>query len=173
MAPVWERLHSTPTLSSTAHTYTQRKCTPVDSLEWTLEADYDHEKDLFKDKPAVMRRRGMDGRSCQEEQARRGAEEEGEWRAESVSRPSLEVKHSPLSQRCAAAEQARLAGSCTPPAGRRQETEGMLGPRVWRVRAGDSLTHYLQYSPRATHTLTVPKAAQGYARNPTGAFFTS
>lgn len=58
MAAVWERLHSTPTLSSTAHTYVHRKCTPADSLEWTLEADYDHEKDLFKDKPHIMRRRG-------------------------------------------------------------------------------------------------------------------
>ena len=59
MAAVWERLHSTPTLSSTAHTYTHRKCTPADSLEWTMDADYDHEKDLFKDKPGVMRRHGL------------------------------------------------------------------------------------------------------------------
>ncbi|XP_045101817.1 uncharacterized protein LOC123498612 [Portunus trituberculatus] len=170
MAAVWERLHSTPTLSSTAHTYTHRKYTPVDSLEWTLESDYDHEKDLFMDKPAVMCRRGVDGRSCQEEQARRGAQEEGQWRTE---RPTLDAKHSPISQRCAAVEQAGLAGSRTPPAGRRQEAGGVLGPRLWRIRTEDSLTHYLQYSPRATHTLTVPKAAQGYARNPIGAFFTS
>lgn len=61
----------------------------------------------------------------------------------------------------------------SPSSEQRTGAEGVTGPRVCRVRAGDSLTHHLQYTPRATHTLTVPKAAQGYARNPTGAFFTS
>ncbi|XP_069970108.1 uncharacterized protein [Penaeus vannamei] len=47
------------------------------------------------------------------------------------------------------------------------------GPRVVAVRVRDSLATSLLYSPRPTHTLTVPKATPGYARNPNGAFFTS
>lgn len=66
----WQRLYLTPTHSSAAHARApshafenvleyagpgQQKVR--DSLEWRLGSLYDHEKDLFKEERAVLRRR--------------------------------------------------------------------------------------------------------------------
>ncbi|XP_050719570.1 uncharacterized protein LOC127000198 [Eriocheir sinensis] len=177
MSAVWERLHTTPTLSSTAHTFPLRKGMPTDSLEWTLGAEYDHEKDLFKDKPTILRREGQDCRTCQAQVlAGRLEAAERELRAEAAAartEAAEQLANAPSGGSPDTAAGGGVGEAPTAAPEQRTRPEGVTGPRVCRVRAGDSLIHHLQYTPRATHTLTVPKAAQGYARNPTGAFFTS
>nr|XP_045620713.1 uncharacterized protein LOC123771934 [Procambarus clarkii] len=168
----WQRLYLTPTHSSAAHAHANPhnhahdETSARDSLEWTLGSDYDHEKDLFRDKPSTMRRPGRDGRACQEAAALRGAWQEV---TEALKEESQRHDQSRGSDRAGTSRP-------TPADTLLQPTLGQVGevrPRVARVRAQDSLTTSLLYSPRPTHTLTVPKAAPGYARNPTGAFFTS
>ncbi|XP_042229325.1 uncharacterized protein LOC121871199 isoform X2 [Homarus americanus] len=69
----WQRLYLTPTHSSAAHAKTHgnphnhahEEERARDSLEWTLRAEYDHEKDLFRDKPATLRRSGFKRGGCE------------------------------------------------------------------------------------------------------------
>ncbi|XP_037778138.1 uncharacterized protein LOC119574931 [Penaeus monodon] len=160
----WQRLYLTPTHSSAAHARApshafenvleyagpgQQKVR--DSLEWRLGSLYDHEKDLFKEERAVLRRRWRDKRECREGQA-----------VEQAARllHAHQTAHADLhGDDLSNLETSVASGGC--------------GPRVVAVRVRDSLATSLLYSPRPTHTLTVPKATPGYARNPNGAFFTS
>ncbi|XP_042229315.1 uncharacterized protein LOC121871199 isoform X1 [Homarus americanus] len=174
----WQRLYLTPTHSSAAHAKTHgnphnhahEEERARDSLEWTLRAEYDHEKDLFRDKPATLRRSGRDGRLCQEDLTRRtvlrevreALQEGGEWQEESGKRLEGETTH-------------RSSSTNNSQTHTNNNGSSVVGvrPRVVRVRTRDSLVTSLLYTPRPTHTLTMPKAAPGYARNPNGAFFTS
>lgn len=170
----WQRLYMTPTHSSAAraravpHTYANSSnCKEMvkDSLEWTLKSMYDHENDLFIDKSTALRRPGIDKRRCQRDQARIISERNtsqvlrAEQKAEALAQGADGFAHIRTTR-----------DSLTSPSGDSQRSSG---PRVVTLRTRDSLMTSLLYSPRPTHTLTVPKVTPGYARNPSGAFFTS
>ncbi|KAK8745261.1 hypothetical protein OTU49_000090, partial [Cherax quadricarinatus] len=157
-----------------------------DSLEWTLGAQYNHEKDVFTEKSSTLRRPGRDRRWCYEE-----VEQKKGYQVEVAQRKGwLEVREVPLEAgQWVEHNTENKAGNNSPPVpgGRTKQpsqhnngTDVDMskvdmggGPRVVRARTQDSLTSSLLYTPRPTHTLTVPKASSGYARNPNGAFFTS
>ncbi|XP_071539253.1 uncharacterized protein [Panulirus ornatus] len=174
----WQRLYLTPTLSSAARAHGSSsnpghsEAPPPDSLEWTLRSEYDHEKHLFVDKPATLRRHGRDQRLCQEAQARRTALKEAREALMQAGDGQEDGRWERLE-----GEEQDDDFTCDTWSDSDRSTHGegvpLRGPRVVRVRTRDSLANALLYSPRPTHTLTVPKASPGYARNPDGAFFTS
>lgn len=164
----WDRLYTSPTRSSAARARAVPEGYTVspldikkarDSLEWTLKSNYNHENDLFVNKSEAMRRPGVDKRRCIREHARAIKQRD----TLQVLRDDQEGEILPrrfdetlLREEALAAEGRRLKG-----------------PRVVTIRTRESFVTSLIHSPRPTHTLTAPKASIGYARNPTGAFFTS
>ncbi|XP_064114452.1 uncharacterized protein LOC135220833 isoform X1 [Macrobrachium nipponense] len=183
----WQRLYTTATHSSAGHaravpqTYASGHPDEEevkDSLEWTLRSSYDHENDLFIDKSTTLRRPGnerndlprTDKRRCQKEKTqaitRRDTSQvlRAELEAEAVANGRAGMGHIKTWR------ESPSSGSSSPG---KDTQRSSSGPKVVTMRTRDSLTTSLLYSPRPTHTLTVPKVTPGYARNPTGSFFTS
>ncbi|XP_068227543.1 uncharacterized protein [Palaemon carinicauda] len=162
----WDRLYTSPTRSSAARaqavpsTYTtspsgERKA--LDSLEWTLRSGYDHQKDLFVDKSEAMRRPGVDKRRCIRDHAMAIKQQD----SLQVLREDQEGQALPRTFDENILQEAA------------SDARQLKGPRVVTIKTRESLLTSLIHSPRPTHTLTAPRARIGYARNPTGAFFTS
>ncbi|XP_068228853.1 uncharacterized protein [Palaemon carinicauda] len=175
----WQRLYATATHSSagraravpptyaSGHPHEERV---KDSLEWTLKSCYDHENDLFIDKSSTLRRPGLDQRRCQKEKkqaiTKRDTSQvlQAELEAEAIANGRAGMAH---------IKTWRDPPSPSRPSSGEETLRSHSGPKIVTMRTRDSLTTSLLYSPRPTHTLTVPKVTPGYARNPTGSFFTS